>query len=223
MKVGRCLPGLLACVLAAGAARAQPLLYAQRLPEGTVFIRLASALPGAATVGTGFAGEVALGDAEATRISPYFVSVSAGGTTVPLQIGLDGKSSTTSIRPASGSVVTVVLHEKAGAVTAAVITDKPEYNQLKARLTFYNATDDCSNGALSQGGRVVFGGVAPEGVKASSVSPVTANVVASCGTEKAKPLDMGRLEAGGQYSVWMMRLGGQLVSFTAHDTIAPPR
>ncbi len=217
------LPCLLLAAVSGRVADAQPMLYAQRLPEGTVYIRLASALPGPATIGTDFAGKVALGDAEATRISPYFVSVTAGGKTVPLQVEQGGKTVTASIQPKSGTFVTVVLQDKGGAVTAAVITDKPEFNQLKARLTFYNATEDCPNGALTTGGRSIFTGVAPEGVRAGSVNPVSATVVAACGTERAKPLAMGELDAGGQYSVWMMRLGGALSAFTARDTIAPPR
>ena len=59
---------------------------------------------------------------------------------------------------------------------------------------------------------------------ARSVNPAAATVVvASCGAEKAKPLDLGKLDAGGLYSVWMMKPGGQLTAFMAHDTIAPPR
>ena len=42
----------------AAPAQAQILLYAQRLPEGTVYVRLASALPATASVQTDFAGKV---------------------------------------------------------------------------------------------------------------------------------------------------------------------
>jgi alginate O-acetyltransferase complex protein AlgF len=220
------LPGsllVLAATIAAGTASAQPMLYAQRLPEGTVYIRLASALPAAAIVTTDFAGTVSLGNAEANRISPYFVAGSAGGKTVALKVAEGSKTATATIQPKSGTFITVVLHEKGNAVVGSIITDKPEYNQLKARMTFYNATDDCSTGSLSQGTRAVFPAVAADGVQAASLNPVSATVIAACGGDKAKPLDLGALEAGGLYSVWMMRLGGQLTSFMAHDTIAPPR
>ncbi len=213
----------LATTVAAGTASAQPMLYAQRLPEGTVYIRLASALPSAATVTTDFAGAVTLGNTDADRISPYFVAGSAGGKTVALQVAEGSKTATATIQPKSGTFITVVLHEKGNGVVGSIITDKPEYNQLKARLTFYNATDDCSTGSLSQGSRAVFPAVAADAVQAASLNPVSATVVAACAGDKAKPLDLGKLEAGGLYSVWMMRLGGQLTSFMAHDTIAPPR
>ena len=207
-----------------GTARAQILLYAQRLPEGTVYIRLASALPGAASVQTDFAGKVELGANGADRISPYFVAGSAGGKTVSMQVTEGAKTVTTSFQPKSGTFITVVLHPKGDGVTAAIVTDKPEYNQLRARLTFYNATDDCPAGSLAeQVGRPVFTNVPPDGVQARSINPVAATVTAACGGGKATPLNLGQLDAGGLYSVWMMHLSGSLATFVAHDTIAPPR
>ncbi len=204
--------------------QAQPLLYAQRLPEGTVYIRLVSALPGAASVQTDFAGKVDLGADGASRISPYFVAGSAGGKTVTMQVSEGGKTANAIFEPKSGTFITVVLHPKPDGVTTAIITDKPEYNQLKARLSFYNATGDCTAGSLSeQVGRPVFNNIPPDAGQARSINPVAATVTAACGGGKAPALSLGQLEAGGLYSVWMMRPAGQLLTFVAHDTIAPPR
>ncbi len=213
-----------ALLASAVGARAQIPLYAQRLPEGTVYIRLANALPDAASVQTDFAGKVELGADGADRISPYFVAGSAGGKTVSMQVTGGGKSATATFEPKSGTFITVVLHPKSDGVTAAIVTDKPEYNQLKARLTFYNATGDCAAGSLAeQGGRPVFGNLPPDSVQARSINPVAATVTAACGGGKASPLPLGQLEAGGLYSVWMMHPAGPLTAFVAHDTIAPPR
>ena len=231
MKVRLCLQsihraglqGLLLATAAVSVSHAQPMLYSQRLPEGTVYIRMASALPGAATIGTDFAGSVSLGNTEATRISPYFVAGDAGDKTVTLQVNEGGKTAAATIQPKSGTFITVVLEEKAGGVAAAIVVDHPEYNQLKARLAFYNAAADCPAGSLSEDGHPVFSDVAPAGVMVRSVNPAAATVVAACGTEKAKPLDLGKLDEGGLYSVWLMKPGGQLTAFMAHDTIAPPR
>ncbi len=222
MMVRTCLTGLLV-VAAMGCAHAQPQLYAQRLPEGTVYMRLASALPAAATVGTDFAGTILLGNTDAARISPYFVAGSAGGKTVALQVNEGGKAFTATVQPKSGTFITIVLQEKAGGVAAAIVTDHPEYNQLKARMTFYNATDDCSSASLTESGKPVFSAVPVNGVQARSINPAAATVVAACGADKVKELDLGKLDEGGLYSVWMMKPGGQLISFMARDTIAPPR
>ncbi len=205
-------------------AQAQPLLYAQRLPEGTVYVRLVNALPAAASVQTDFAGKVELGADGANRLSPYFVAGNAGGKTVSMQVSEGGKTATAKFEPKSGTFITVVLHPDPSGVSAAIVTDKPEYNQLRARLSFYNATSDCAAGSLSeQVGRPVFNNMPPDSGQARSINPVTATVTAACGGGKAPPLSLGQLEAGGLYSVWMMRPSGQLLSFVAHDTIAPPR
>ena len=183
-----------------------------------------SALPAAASVQTDFAGKVELGADGGNRISPYFVAGSAGGKTVSMQVTEGGKTATATFEPKSGSFITVMLHPKGGAVTASIVTDKPEYNQLKARLTFYNATNDCPAGALAeQVGRPVFSNIPPDGVQARSINPAAATVTASCGGGKTPPLPLGQLEAGGLYSVWMMHPAGQLTTFMARDTIAPPR
>lgn len=215
-----------ALALAAVPAQAQILLYAQRLPEGTVYVRLVNALPGAASVKTDFAGTVELGGTDAARISPYFIAGSAGGKTVALQVTASGKTATASFSPKSGTFITVVLHGKGDAVTAAIVTDKPEYNQLKARLSFYNATADCAGGTLVEGaGKSVFSNMAPDSGAALSLNPVAAKVTASCAAGKAAAVDLGKLNAGGLYSVWLMQPGGSgaPISFVANDTIAPPR
>jgi hypothetical protein len=208
----------------AGAAAAQPLLYAQRLPAGTVYMRLVNALPGAISIGTDFAGKVELGADGAARVSPYFVSTTDGGKTVELQVSEGGKTATADYQPKSGSFVTIVLHRAGDKVTAALIADKPEYNQLRARLAFYNATADCPAGVLTEAsGPTIFSNLAPDAVAARGINPVAAKVVAGCAAGKAPTLDLGKLEAGGLYTVWMMRPEGTLQSFVAHDLIAPPR
>ena len=155
--------------------------------------------------------------------------MTGGGKTVELQIQAGGKTAKASVQPKSGAFVTIVLQPADGGVAAALISDKPEYNQLRARLSFYNATADCTAGSLTEAsgaeasGQAVFAAVAPESGVARSINPVTAKLVAGCSAGKAPPLDLGQLEAGGLYTVWMMRPAGELIAFVAHDTIAPPR
>lgn len=216
-------------VLAAPASAQVP-LYAQRLPANTVYMRLVNALPGALSIQTEFAGKVDLGTDGGSRISPYFVSTSLGDKTVTLDVqeagsGNDaGKTAKPTFQPKSGSFVTVVLHRDGDKVTASVITDKPEYNMLRARLAFYNATVDCTGGTLNEAsGHAIFTAIAPDAVVARGINPVAAKVVAGCASGKAPVLDLGQLDAGGLYTVWMMKPGGTLMSFVAHDTIAPPR
>lgn len=208
----------------AAPASAQIALYAQRLPAGSVYMRLVNALPGAISIQTDFAGKVELGTEGGARVSSYFVSTTLGDKTVTLQVDEAGKAATASFQPKSGSFVTVVLHRVGDKVTTSVITDKPEYNQLRARLAFYNATPDCAGGMLTEAsGRAIFTAIAPDAATARGINPVSAKVVAGCASGKAPVLDLGQMDAGGLYTVWMMKPAGTLMSFVAHDTIAPPR
>ena len=216
------LGGAVAGLLAAS-AHAQPMLYVQSLPEGTVYIRLANALPRTASVATDFAGRVELGTDGAARISPYYVAGQVAGKPVALQVKQDGTTSTAVFQPASGGFITVVLHPDGAGVRAAVIADRPEYNQLKARLSFYNAAADCPAASLAERGRPVFSAVPADAAAARSVNPAAATVTASCAANAAPPLPLGQLEAGGLYTVWMMQQAGRLTTFMAHDLIAPPR
>ena len=127
-------------------------------------------------------------------------------------------------QPKSGTFVTVVLHAGGPGVQASVVVDKPEYNQIKARLSFYNATSDCAGASLSEAaGGTVFNEVPPDSAQARSVNPAAATVTAACSSERTTPLPLGQLSPGGLYTIWLMRPAGALTSFVARDTIAPPR
>jgi hypothetical protein len=126
------------------------------------------------------------------------------------------------VKPATFSTVIVGLVGQA--IAARVVEDQTQFNQVRARLTFYNTTTTCTAAALWQeaGGAAVFSGLPPASMRMRSINPVAARVVATCNGTRTPPLDLGRLQAGGLYSVWLISLGGTPSIFLAHDTIAPP-
>ena len=208
---------------AAGAVRAQPMLYEQRLPDGFAFVRLASTLPGTAVVRPDFGEPVTLGEAGADRVSPYFVAEDVAGRPVKFQVTLGGTTTEVQAEVKGGGLNTVLLQREGDRVVAAAIADQGEYNQTRARVTFYNAVSGCPDGALmlDPSGQSVFTGVAPGSGRTRSLNPAQAVVRASCGTQRTPPVDLGRLQAGGLYSVWMMAPAGQPVAFLVQDRIAP--
>jgi len=217
--------GLTAFALAApaGAAMAQPMLYEQRLPEGFAFVRIASALPAGATVRPDFGDPVTLGDAGADRVSPYYVAEDVAKRRVKFQVTSGGTTSEVEADVVGGGLNTVLLQREGDRVVATSIADKAEYNQTRARVTFYNAVPGCANGglALDPSNQSVFNAVAPNTGATRSLNPTQAVVRASCGTQRAEALDLGRLNPGGLYSVWLMAPAGQPVSFLMQDRIAP--
>ena len=216
---------LAGCALAgtAGAARSHPMLYEQRLPEGFAFIRIASALQGGVVVRPDFRDPVTLGEAGADRVSPYFVAEEVGGRPVRFQVTLGGTTSEVQAEVKAGGLNTVLLQREGDRVVATAIADLGEYNQTRARVTFYNAVRGCAGGALTlePSGQAVFSGIAPATGRTRSLNPAEATVRAGCGTQRTAPLDLGRLQAGGLYSVWLMAPAGQPVAFLVQDRIAP--
>lgn len=219
----------LAAALTAGLgalpAQAQaPLLYEQRLPDGTAFIRFINTLPGPVSVKADFAPGFTQGAGDAERVGPYVPAEKAAGREAVLDITAEGQPTQARVTFKEG-YNTVVLARVDGKVAATVLPDGLEFNQLRARLAFYNVIPGCADGSLTLQGsnQAVFTGVAPNTTRSRSVNPTAASVRAACGGRDAPVQDLGRLEAGGQYSVWLMAPAGTPVTLLARDRIAPAR
>jgi hypothetical protein len=214
---------LLAGLALAQPATAQPMLYEQRLPDGFAFVRIANGLPAGAVVRPDFGDAVTLGEGGADRVSPYYVAEDVARRPVKFQVTTAGTTTEVQASVAGGGLNTILLQREGERVVATSIPDKAEYNQTRARVTFYNAVPGCAGGALAldPSGQSVFSGVAPNTGSTRSLNPTQANVRASCATQRAATLDLGRLQPGGLYSVWLMAPSGQPVSFIMQDRIAP--
>jgi hypothetical protein len=199
------------------------MLSEQRLPEGFAIVRIASALPGPATIRPDFGDPVTLGDKDADRVSPYYVAEDVAKRAVKFQVTLGGATTEVQADLAGGGLNTVLLQRDGERVTATSIADKGEYNQTRARVTFYNAVPGCQGGALAldPSAQSIFSGIAPNTGRTRSLNPAQAVVRASCGGQKAASLDLGRLQAGGLYSIWLMSPAGQPTTFLVQDRIAP--
>ncbi|MBY0338815.1 MAG: ABC transporter permease [Acetobacteraceae bacterium] len=216
---------VLLLLLGAAPAGAQLMLYEQRLPEGFGFVRFASALPDAATIRPDFGPAVPVGVEGAERVSAYQVAEGAKQRPIRLTVEEAGQPSRTVEVPISADFSTVVLRRDGATLSHAVTADEVAFNQTRARLSFFHLIPGCANGALTleQGNQAVFSNMAPDTMRMRSVNPTAATVRASCATARAAPLPLGRLEAGGLYSVWFMAPRGEPVAFLARDTIAPRR
>ncbi|WP_426957411.1 ABC transporter permease [Muricoccus radiodurans] len=205
----------------AGPASAQPMLYEQRLPEGFAFIRIANALPEGATIRPDFRDPVTLGGNGAERVSPYYVAEDVANRPVKFQVTIGGTTTEVQTTVKGGGLNTVILQRRGNELVATSVEDQQEYNQTRARLTFYNAVAGCDGGALAldPSGQSVFSGVGPMQGRTRSVAPAAAVVRPSCGNQRAANLDLGRLQAGGLYSVWLMAPQGQPTAFLVRDTI----
>jgi hypothetical protein len=216
---------LLAATVPLASAQAQaPMLYEQRLPEGTAFIRFINGLPGEAAVKADFAPAFTQGSGDADRVGPYVPAQKVVGRDAVVELTEGGQTVQVTLRFEAG-YNTVVLARKGGTLVATRLSDALEFNQTRARLAFYNVIPDCPDGSLTLQGssQAVFTGVAPNTAKARTVNPSAAQVVAACGGKPAPVLDLSLLEAGGQYSVWLMAPAGTPVTLLARDRIGARR
>lgn len=199
--------GALGLALAAPvAAPAQQFLYDPEPPAGSAFLRFVHAGPGTLILRPDF-DVVRTMTAEA-RVSPYVVVERVGGRS----LALDGQR----ITLAAGSFNTLIV-TPAG---QRLVTDQAEFNQLRARLTFYNATADCADAtlALAPGGQQVFQSLAPGEGRSRAVNPAAARLRASCAGAEAPEFALEGLVAGGMYSIWLMRPAGDVLGFMTRDT-----
>ena len=222
---GHCLAALL--VLAMPAA-AQEALYGAQPPPGAAFVRFVNAAGGEVAVNPDFLPPLRLGVTVAERVGAYAVvdQVAKRSLDLSVQRGAHTAHATLSVAP-GGYVTVLVMPVPGGAVAAVPVVDSASYNQARARLAFYNAAAGCSGGglALAPSGPAVFADVAPGTAKSRSVSPVKASLRASCAGSAAAGseigLELNGMEAGGSYSVWLMRPDGAPIAFVTRDKTLP--
>jgi len=190
----------------AGPAAAQQFLYDPEPPAGSAFLRFVHAGPGTRTVRPDF--DIARTMTPDARVSPYIVVERVAGRA----LAVDGQA----ITLAAGSFNTLI----ATPAGLRLVVDQAEFNQLRARLTFYNATADCADAvlALVPGGQAVFQGLAPGEGRSRAVNPAAARLRASCVGAEAPEFALDGLVAGGMYSIWLMRPEGVALGFMTRDT-----
>ncbi len=218
------LPALGGALLAiAGPAAAQGQVYDPLPPPGSAYVRFVNVSGDEVTVQPDFLPSQTLGTGAAQRVTAYAVVEAVQGKTLAVQMQAKAQTGRLSFTADPGSFNTVLV-EAAGvqSLKAVQIIDKTDFNQSRARLSFYNATPDCAGAtlAIAPDGPVVFQDVAPGTAKARSVNPVTVAVNAGCAQGARAPVDLAGLEAGGMYSVWLMQGGSGVNALLTRDRTA---
>lgn len=201
-----------------------PMLYEMRLPDGFALIRYVNGTEVPLALRSDFDLPRQLGTEGAARVSSFFVIEKLEERPLEMEATGPGLATRVAFTVRPNSFNTVMLLRDGGTLVARAVEDTTEYNQLRARITFYNATLGCGTAtlALERGNRPVIEGVAPVAMGARTVAPAAARLVTSCGGVRVGPLDLGRLEAGQLTSVLLLAPGGTPELVAARDFIAPP-
>lgn len=221
----RALLGLALAFAAPAAVQAQaPMLYEQRLPDGWALLRYVNTLEAPAAFRSDFDLPRNLGTDGAARVTPFHVIENVEGKTLEAAVTVGTETVRLRFTLTPNAFSTLLLVREDGALVARVIRDATEFNQLRARLTFYNATLTCGAATLQldPGGQTVLANVENASMRARTVAPAAARVRTTCAGARVGPLDLGRLEAGQLHSVWLIAPGGTPQIFRSTDTIAAP-
>ena len=222
----RPLATLLAALLATTpmAARGQGQVYDPEPPPDSAYLRFVNALGEEVALRPAFMPALRLGTRPEERVTVYNVAPRVLGRELVVEVTAGGRSGRILLRLQPKSFNTVLLRaEGEGGITATPIADVADFNRARARLSFYNAAD-CADASvlLAPDGPAVFAApVAAGAVATRTVQPVAAALRVGCEGAAAPEVKLEGLEAGGMYSIWLMRPEGQgLVAFVGRDATA---
>lgn len=204
------------------AAMAQNQVYDPLPPPGSAYVRFVNAADVALILKPDFLAAQQLGVSPAQRVTAFTAVEKVAGRALSLDVQAGGKSAKAVLKAEPGSYLTVLIEaDPAKGLVIVPVVDNTEFNQSRARLSFYNASD-CATASLTidPDGPVVFPDVAAGTAKARSVNPVTAKIHAACGDRKAASIPLEGMEAGAMYSVWLMGAGVLPQTFISRDATA---
>lgn len=127
-----------------------------------------------------------------------------------------------SVKP--GEFASVIALTSPAGIKQVILREQPDdFNALKASVALYNADANCTNAALNVVGRTVnlFDKVPAGNLQRRALNPVKISVQLLCNAQKTSaPLDLGLLQAGQRYSVFVMPSKQTSRIFFTSDNIA---
>lgn len=169
------------------------------------------------------AGSNATIELDTTNRASAYMPVT-GGTTIggKLTIGSDSDSVAVKIDP--GYFVTVLGFEAGQKLQIREVREEGDgFTAVRASVAFYDLNEDCKQPGVQVAGRSVF---LFENVEVGTwarrqINPVPLQVQLTCsGTPTGEPLDMGTLQAGERYSLFLVPGDPARSLFFVKDTVA---
>jgi hypothetical protein len=211
-------------VAGASTLHAQETLYGKQPPPGSAYVRFANALDSGVTVKTNYQPDTHLGMSPANRVGAFSIIENAKDR--PLDITVQdghGASELHYAATAEAFVTFVFQRSDSGTITISPISERVDFNQMRARIAFYNAVPGCAAAALTirPSGPEMFQGVVNATVQSRTVKPVKASVQTLCAGHEGPSLDLDGLETGASYSLWLTSLSQNDGFFLTRDAVTP--
>lgn len=205
-------------LFATGALQAAEIpLYPTGPSEDSAFLRFFNAGEGTLELTAAGSG-TRLSVDDQQRVSD-FLTVPAGKA-VKGNLSLGAASQALDIQVEPGEFATVVGIPEADRLRLRVVREQPDdFNALKASLAFYSLDASCADAGLQAAGRnlEIFKNVADGSLQRRSINPLKLAVQLICaGVAQGEPLELGQLQAGERYTVFLLPSdqGPQLIGAT---------
>jgi alginate O-acetyltransferase complex protein AlgF len=209
MSRARCLPLVAAlCAAVPAASFAGPRLYDTGPAQDIALVRFVNAGPQPLRVHS--RAKTSLEVPPSAPVTDYLPARSDAPVTGQWQLG--GSKLPISLRVKSGGSASAVAWPDAdGKLAGASFAEEPaQFDPLRASLAFYNADARCTAGlqATSAGNPAIFENQAALAHARRAVNPVKLAVQATCnGRAVEGTVDLGSLQAGQRYSVFLVPAG----------------
>ncbi|OIO73417.1 MAG: hypothetical protein AUJ88_09710 [Gallionellaceae bacterium CG1_02_56_997] len=210
---------MLALAAFAPVAFAEVQLYDTGPSEETSYVRFVNATDHAISV-VSAKGSIELSDKAAARSSKFFPVKSGVKLSATIQSGAQKVGSEVTGKP--WEYITIAILPKGGKqMTTRLVRETPDdFNAMRASLSLVNLDARCS-AAMMQGGAksaTILDQVHPLSAQRRLINPVKLLASVSCDAETAKlPVDLGQLQAGKRYSVFLMTVNKSRQAFFVRD------
>lgn len=198
------------CALLPFTAGAAPRLYDTGPAQDLALVRFVNAGPQPLTVHSGAPAKTSLEVPPTAPVTDYLPARSDAPVTGQWQLGASKLPISLRVK-AGGSASSVAWPDADGKLAGASFAEEPaQFDPLRASLAFYNADARCTAGlqAASAGNPVIFENQAALAHARRAINPVKLVVQATCnGRAVDGTVDLGSLQAGQRYSVFLVPAG----------------
>ncbi|WP_442594328.1 cell division protein FtsQ [Parapusillimonas sp. JC17] len=180
-------------------------LYPTGPTEDAAFVRFVNA--GLEKLDISAKGSGASVELRAPNMATSFLPVTAGRDITGKLVSA-GFDQDIALKASAGEFITVVASAgQEPPFSLSILREQPEdFTAVKASVAFYNMNARCASASVQVAGRKVFlfESIAQDTASRRLVNPVKLAVELVCdGAAVGSPLDMGRLEAGARYSIFL--------------------
>ncbi len=194
-------------------------LYETGPSQDSSFVRFVNLAEEKASVVNGNA-KLSLGNAGEARVSRYFPVKAGAKLAANVQAGNAKLNIELIAKP--GEFLTVAVTAKGQQLESQILRESPtDFNAMRSSIALFNTDGSCASASLTGGAKnaAIFETIKIGAIERRLVNPVKLSAQVSCdGQAVAKPLDLGQLQAGERYSIFIQKTKNGRQAFFVKDS-----